>query len=560
MRTRLLCAVLPGLLCHGPLAAADAAADLKLPPVELPKDRISALSRMQIKSFRFTGNTVFSDETLLAQIKGYQRSISAEELQEVRNILTRYYIEAGYINSGALIPDQEIQDQQVLIQIVEGHLTQINLQNQDSLRLRESYLTRRLAFDDTQPLNTNTLQERLQILQQNPLIRRFNAELGPGIQAGEAVLNLEITEERPYEFGLTVNNHRSPSVGSLALEGEARHRNLTGWGDSLYVRTGLTEGINEYSLEYILPITRHDTTLELSAERSDSNVISTPFNELDITSQAETYALRLRHPFLKSYQNLNYRVFDMGLGLEKRRSETGLLGLPFDFSPGVQEGVSKITALRFSQNWLDRSRNRVVAVASTFGFGIDALDATINDGFNAQTGAPTVEPDSRFTLWLGQFRWIERLPTVLDSQLWLRADFQYSRDPLLPLEKFVIGGASSVRGYRENQLTRDKGMVLSLEWQVPLPGVQLRIPKLSTQEGDGAVFLAPFIDYGWGKNHDVATPTPTHIASVGLGVIWAINRQLRTELYWGHPLRQLEKPEDYDWQDDGLHFSLQAHF
>ncbi len=550
-------------------AAAETQGSSHLPPlpaIHLPQDRISAMSEIQVNSFAFNGNQVFSNEELLAALnkeKMYTgRKISAEELQEVRNILSQFYIDKGFINSGAIIPDQKPSaDNIIQVEIIEGHLKQINLLNKNEMRLKEHYIKSRLEFSEGEALNTNDLQERLQILQQNPLVKRFNAELGPGIRAGEAILNLKIVEDDPpYEVHLGVNNHRSPSVGSIRAELSARHRNLTGWGDSLYARMGLTKGLTDYSLSYTVPITRKDTTIEFKADQSDSEVIAEPFNQLDITSSAETYGVTLRHPFYTAYtEDFHYRQFDMGLGLEKRRSETKLLGELFPFPP-VVDGINKITALRFSQNWLDRSSNRVIAFASTFGIGIDGLNSTIHDGINNELPSQSaIEPDSEFVTWLGQFRWIQRLPltwgdTKKDTQLWLRADMQFTNDALLPLEKFAIGGVSTVRGYRENQLTRDKGGVISLEWQIPV--AQWRIPKLS-KENEGEVLMAPFIDYGWGDNNDIETSGTNELASIGLGIIWNASQHLSTRLFWGYRLKDVNKPEDSDLQDDGIHFSLE---
>ncbi len=536
-------------------------ADLSpLPAIDLPQDRISAISRLYVQDFALEGNKIFSDAELRDLIKDFVgREITAEELQEVRTILSKHYIDQGYINSGAIIPDQAIQTTQIItLRIIEGRLKDINLLNAHDIQLKENYIKQRLKLSETEALNTDILQERLQILQQNPLIKRFHAELGPGIQAGEAVLNLAIAENRPYDINFSLNNHRSPSVGSIRGEISAHHRNLTGWGDSLYGRLGLTQGLLDYNLNYKIPISRYDSTLELKAEHSDSEVVAEPFSQLDITSKASTYGLTVRHPFYKAYsKDFHYRVLDMGLGLEKRRSDTQLLGQPFAFPP-VVDPVNKVTALRLSQNWLDRSRDQVIAFASTFGFGIDALGATIHDGIHQETGAAAVEPDSDFIVWLGQFRWINRLPLPwdkeTDSQLWLRADLQYSNDPLLPLEKFAMGGHSTVRGYRENQLTRDTGAVLSLEWQIPV--AQWQIPKLS-KENEGQVLLAPFIDYGWGDNNDLEAPKPNYLASLGLGVIWNASQQARAQLYWGYRLKKVEKPEESDLQDHGIHFSLE---
>lgn len=517
-----------------------------------PQPILSGLARVNVQKFVITGNTVIPSEELQSIVASYEgREISAEELHEARYKLTQYYVEQGYINSGAVIPDQEVKDGQIEIRIIEGKLTDIQVQGDP--HLRKSYISGRVYGSEGEVLNTKKLQERLQILQQNALVQRFNAELGPGLEPGQAVLDLSITEERPWELALLVNNHRSPSVGSTRAELRATHNNLTGWGDRLFGRIGLTEGLEDYSLSYTLPINRHDTRLVFYAEKSDSEVISSTFSALNITSNAETYSIGIQHPFYKAYtEDYRYRSFEMGLSFDVRKSTTYLLGQPFSFSAGIQNGESKLSVLRFSQNYLERSRTRVIALSSNINVGLDLLNATINDGLD-DSGNATTEPDGRFVSWLGQFRWIERFPNTWNSQLWFRADAQYTADPLLPLEKFALGGFATVRGYRENMLTRDKALVLSLEWQIPV--AQWRIPGLS-EESEGTFLIAPFADFGIGSNNGLASSGPRHISSVGLGLLWRPSRYIEMDLYWAKALVTPLPETDHDLQDDGIHFAL----
>ncbi|WP_177428496.1 ShlB/FhaC/HecB family hemolysin secretion/activation protein [Candidatus Venteria ishoeyi] len=547
------------------VSAAPPQTPLPLPPISLPENQLSAMAEIYVKHFELSGNKTVKTETLLDLIKTFSnRKISAEELQEVRNILTHYYVDNGYINSGVVIPDQEINETEKIIRlnIIEGRLVKINLQKAEAAKLQPDYIKQRLSYGENEILNVNTLQERLQILQQNPLISRFNAELGPGIYPGEAILNLEIKEARAWNLGFSANNHRSPSIGGFRGELFGHHRNLLGFGDHLSGRVGLTKGLNDYAIDYNIPLNRYDTQLELHAERSDSKIVSEPFSQLDITSDAEVYKVGLRHPFYRTYsKDFHYRVFDMGLALNVSRSETRLLDELFGFPP-VIDGINKITALHFSQNWLDRSRNRVIAFSSNFRFGLSALNSTVHEGIDPGTGQEFNAPDSKFALWLGQFRWIERLPLPWDkkrnSQLLLRADLQYSDDDLLPLEKFAMGGANTVRGYRENLLTRDKGIVLSLEWQIPV--YTWTVPMLGAKANEGDIFITPFIDYGWVKNNFFEIPGKNSLSSIGLGVLWKTSAYMDAAVYWGHALQDMPAPEDKDIQDDGIHFALNLYY
>lgn len=505
-----------------------------LPPPR-KEERLGAQFKVFVRKFRFIGNTVFSEQALSRITAPYEnREIISEELQEVRHKLSLYYVNKGYLNSGVVIPDQEVKEGIIRLQIIEGKLSDIEVSG--NTWLRSGYIAKRLALGAGSPLNIYKLQERLLILRQNPLIERINAELGPGVTVGKGILKVKVAEQRPYTLTLAFNNYRSPSIGSKQGEVVAAHSNLTGWGDRLWARYGLTEGVDEVAATYAIPLNAYDTTLGLRFDRSSALVIEEPFSELDITSETETYGVALSQPFYLS----PYQTFSIGLALERRHSETFLLGIPFSFSPGVRNGKSDVTVVRFSQEWLSRSLTQLIAARSIFSVGIDALDATVNPS----------PPDGKFFTWLGQFQWVRRLPHR-DSEVLFRSDVQLAGETLLPIEKFPIGGANSVRGYRENQLVRDNGWVSSLEFRVPV--FRLPLPWLSERPEEGLVQLVPFADFGWSWNTGSSTPEPEIIYSVGLGIRWDPTRRIHGQLYWGKALKDVDNP-DTDLQDEGIHF------
>ena len=118
--------------------------------------------------------------------------------------------------------------------------------------------------------------------------------------------------------------------------------------------------------------------------------------------------------------------------------------------------------------------------------------------------------------------------------------------PLLSLEQFSIGGANSVRGYRENQLVRDQGVTSSLE---------LRLPVLMNKLGQPVVQFAPFADFGGGWNNAGPTARPRTVASAGLGLLLTPNKHISAQLYWGYPFTEIDRPRN-DPQDSGFHFSV----
>lgn len=516
---------------------------LTLPPaIRQPDDseRLSARFRVFVRKFKLTGNTVFADEELAKITKAYEgRVITSEELQEVRRKLTLLYVNAGYVNSGAVIPDQKVEKDIIHIQIIEGQLTKIEVEN--NKWLSSKYVKKRLALGAQPVLNTNQLRQHLQLLQQNPMVKQLHTELAPGIKPGEGILEVRVKEEPPFESGLIFANDCSPSVGAERGRIYLAHHSLTGWSDTLGVQYGLTEGEDEFSVFYTRPLNAYDTTLRLEYDKTDCAMIEEPFDDLDIQSDLETYSISLTHPFYRTPQ----RIFSMGVALDLRHSRTYLLGRPFSFSPGVQDGESDVTVFRFSQEWMDRSFDQVIAIRSTFSIGIDAMGATSGE-----------EPDGQYLAWLGQFQWARRFSNRGDQVLF-RTDLQLAEDSLLPMERISVGGARTVRGYRENQLVRDNALVTSLEFRIPV--FRLPIPGISRGFEEGMVQVAPFADFGWAWNSDLPTPDPDTISSVGLGVRWDPSPRIHCEIYWGLPLRDFDNPDE-NLQDSGIHFLVSWHF
>jgi hemolysin activation/secretion protein len=518
-----------------PAEAAPIAAPHEAPPPAIA--RPGAGPQVFIRQIRLTGNTVFTDAQLAEVTRPYtNRYLTSEDLEAVRQALTVFYVRHGYLNSGAVIPDQKVKDGVVELRIVEGRLTQIAVSGNE--RLSTDYLTDRLALGAGPPFNVNDLQDRIQILLQGPFVERINAQIEPGDQPGEARLRAAVAETAPYRLSVGADTDLSPSLGEA--RGVLRGQLLSpfGLGDILSAEVALAEGLQDYTFDYAIPLTARDLTLDLYYEGTSSDVVQDPLNALDIQGDTWTAAFRLSQPVYRTSRD----QLTLAAGLDVRESKTSLLGRGFPFSEGVEpDGTSRVTVLRFIQEWLSRGADQVLAARSTFSLGIDAFDATINDG-----GVP----DGRFFAWLGQFQWARRLGET-ENQLVFRLQGQLTADPLLPLEQFAVGGLWSVRGYPTNALVRDQGFATSLE---------LRIPVLHREDGAPLLQIVPFVDAGgaWYKDRG-DTPEPTTIASAGLGLRFDPHKRIHAEVYWGKAFQKddLDRPDD-SIQDSGWSFLLNA--
>jgi hemolysin activation/secretion protein len=522
-------------------------APLELPPIppvaEEDRGRLSLGRGVFVKEFRVEGSTVFTADELTRVVAPYAgRAITSEELLHARDAVTQHYIEAGYLTSGATIPDQSVEDGVVRIRVVEGVLAEVEVEG--TRRFRPHYFRSRLERAGRAPVNVVQLEEQLQRFQRDPLVERVHATLLPGQRRGEAKLRLVVEEARPYALSLGFANDEPPGIGSLAGHIGGSYANLLGHSDELAADFAVTAGLRDIDVRYRLPVSRFDTRLELRYRYSQSDVVEDPFAGLDIFSRSTTYGVGLNHP---AYRSPSQELW-IGITAEYRESETFLGNDSICFQgsyvvpeaePGEGGGVGcepMVAVARLFQDWSWRTASDVIAARSTLSLGYQALRPSSDEN----------SADSRLVSWLGQVQWAHRFPErLLGTQLLARLDTQLAADPLLSIEKFSVGGVRTVRGYRENQLVRDNGLVASLE---------LRVPLLRDPLGRPLVQLAPFADFGraWDERGELPARS---IASLGLGLRVFPWDWLRGEFYWGARLKKLEKLGS-DLQDHGFHFNL----
>ncbi len=498
------------------------------PPPELPGDTFNTIF---VRQFEIVGSTVFSSRELTQLLKDYTgRNLSFAELFQARSVITNFYIKRGYITSAAIIPPQTLENGIVKIQIIEGSLEGIKINGRR--RLRPDYVRSRIMEATTTPVNVNRLLEGLRLLQLDPLIANISADLQAGTSPGKNLLQVNILEAKTLSITPSIDNGRSPSVGSFRRQVELNQANLLGFGDQLRVGYTNTDGSNEVDVSYTIPLNPRNGTLRLGYGNINSNVIEPPFDKLDIEADSSYYELSYRQPLFQRSRE----EFAVGLTLSQQQSQTKL-GIDniggYPLSPGAdEEGRTRVSALRFFQDWVKRDERQVFAARSQFSFGLGLFDATINN--NA--------PDSRFFSWRGQAQWTRLL--AADTLLIVRGNIQVADRALVPLEQFGIGGQQTVRGYRQDALLTDNGILFSTEFRLPI----------FKANHNGVLQVAPFIDIGTGWNNGKSNLVQNTLVGAGLGLLWQ-QGNLSARIDYGLPLISIDA-DKRTLQDNGIYFSI----
>ncbi|MGJ5628360.1 ShlB/FhaC/HecB family hemolysin secretion/activation protein [Nostoc sp. CALU 1950] len=508
-----------------------------LPSPQLPNQPIweqgDPNTRFRVDRIEVLGSTVFKAEQFTAITDPFVgRELTFAELLQVRDAITKLYTDNGYVTTGALITPQTVEAGVIKIQVIEGTVQEIKIIG--NRRLHSQYIRDRIQLGTGKPLNIPRLLEKLQLLRLDPRIQNLSAELQTGLQLGTNVLQVEVEEAETFKLTANLDNGRSPSVGSFRRGVDLQEANLLGLGDTLSVGYANTDGSNTINVNYALPINARNGTVSFGFSQGWNRVIEKPFNVLDIQSNSRSYELGYRQPLLqKTTQELA-----IGLSFSRQESQTELgidnIG-PFKLSPGADaNGKTNISALRFFQEYTQRSNQYVFAARSQLSFGVDWFDANVSDN----------EPDSRFFAWRGQAQWVRQLAP--DTLFLARGDFQFAANSLVPLEQFGLGGQLSVRGYRQDALLTDNGLLLSAEFRVPI----VRAKKIG-----GVLQLTPFIEVGKGWNVKGENPSPSTLLSTGFGLLWKQGDDFLARLDWGIPLISVDG-EKRSLQENGLYFSV----
>jgi len=527
----------PGAASEAGASAATGRIDNALPPLAgpLPGAALEQVDRIHVQRVVLDGNTVLPAgpvHDLLAEFSN--RVASMEEIHDLAYKLTELYVRNGYVNSGVIVPDQRVDDGVVRLFAVEGQVTRVDIAG--NRNLRTGYIDKRIRRGIGQPVNTGELQQALTTLRLDPRIARINASLLPGASPGESILRVDVAEATGYWVNTAFDNYRSPSVDENRVSISAGNNNFTGNGDVLAIDFGVTDGLDDWSASYSYPLTAADLRIAGYYASTDSQIVEQPFDLIDIQSRSETAGVALSRPFRG---NAN-RVLTATAGFENRRADNSLLGMPFSFTPGEQDGYSEVSVAYLTAQWLLPAPRRMVALQLSARFGVDVLAPTINAS----------GPDSTFSSLRAQFQYARAFEWH-HSQLVFRSAAQFASNSLLALEKFAVGGHTTVRGYRENQLVRDNGLVASIEWQIPL---------LVDDDGNPThdLQVAPFLDYGiaWDAGSRLPTTERSSLASVGLGLHWRPTPNWLIRADYGYALDDVTTPTE-SLQDKGLQFRVE---
>ena len=477
--------------------------------------------------------------------------------------INRAFLTAGFVNSGVLVSGAgDAAPGRLQLRLIYGRLVasegavepvRVEWGSSGASGLSANYVQAQFPSARRQPLNALELERDFRLLSEDPRIRSVNAALVPGARPGEASLQLVVRPAERVDVYTGAANDRSPSVGGERIFIGGIVRNLLASGDTLSADGGLTRGVKDAQISYETPFMSPSYLLSLRAGFNNAAVIDQQLLPLDIEARDRNLEVGLSHRVMRRPlmtgsvlgEWSSSEALNAGLSLFYRKQRSFLLGEPFSFSPGAVNGRTEYKAARLIADYVRRNVDYVVALSVTGTVGLGGTQSDI---------ASVPNPKDNFVAALAQLNVAKRIGAGLELRG--RLTGQYSGGTLYSGERLSIGGAGSVRGYRESLYLVDRGIVGSVELAYSF--------SLSGRNGRagadiGAFTASIFTDAAAFKNAAAPQPDRTTISSVGVSLAWTPSSALSAIASWGHALSDVELGGNRNLQDRGFHFRVMAH-
>lgn len=425
------------------------------PPAQIktaPKDNIKNESapRFDIRGYKIKGNTLLELDELRSSIKPFTgKDKSFTDVQHALESLERSYQKLGFGMVQVYLPEQELDKGVILFQVVEPKVNTLTVQGANFYSLKniqQSIVS--LKKGDTP--NTKEIAENLSLINENPA-KKTTVQFIASDEEGKLNAIINVQDKEPSAFSFTFDNTGTESTGLYRLGVGYQNANFTGNDDVLnfqYTTSDKSNALSAYSLGYHLPFYNRNASFDIFGGYSqvDSGIIQ---NLYKVSGKGIIMGMRYNQ-VLSKRNNYTHRL---NYGLDYRKYDTDAIQLSGGDSLVPDIEVHPIS-LTYSGQW--------VSPGSATGFNIqfhhnaftksqDAVEFS-----NSRTGAKANYSVFRYG--------VEHAQSFAKTwQMRLALTGQQTKDALISGEQFGIGGATSVRGYSEREVSNDKGVQATAE-------------------------------------------------------------------------------------------------
>lgn len=532
--------LMAALLASGSLSAL-AADQVSTPSNGSQTDQAGAPAKFDLLELRVKGNTLLDKKQLertVYRFLGPDKSIDNVEL--ARAALESLYQANGFQTVSVDIPEQDVKNGVVYLQVVEGKVSKLRVKDSRYFALGKIKAAVPELAEGNVPNMPKMQQQLAELAGQSP-DRQIQPILRAGETPGTLEVDLKVKDEMPLHGRVELNGRNTSTTSRLRLVSSLRYDNL--WqafhSASLMYQVSPENNaeVDVWAGTYALPLFDSPTRLAFYAVSSSSNAQIASAGALSVIGIGNIYGARLVHPFkaLPDY----YHSGTLGVDYKDFKEDLNLIGAdaiktPISYTPfmaqysGTLNGDGRQTSFELGAHWSFR------------GLGNSQAEFE-NKRYLAK---------ANYMYLTGDLKHQQDLPWGMS----LVGHFagQAADTPLISNEQFSLGGAQSVRGYFETQALADDAVFGSLELHSPHLG-------LADWEAVDELKLLAFLDAGkgWVKNPLKGNAKGNFLSSAGVGLRFQVWKHLSGAFDVGIPFSGLAPVSS---GDPRVHFNIATDF
>lgn len=431
------------------------------------------------------------------------RCLAASDLEAILALLTKSFIDRGFITTRAYLPAQDLRSGKLEITVVEGRIERYEIEGG-----RKGAIWPRGAFPGN-PGDALNLRDLEQGIDQINALASNNArlDLRPGSQPGQTVVAVQNASTFPAHIYGSYDNLGTAATGRNAASATVTLDSLLGLNElfaltrrqSVFPMSGGHKS-DSTGVHAQLPYGYSTFTLDYS-QSNYTNTLSLPSGmTLKATGKTDTWSIGAERVM---FRNQSSRVA-MSARLTTQDSKNWLGG---EF---LQVSSRRLTFLDVGVNAFTQAYGGIFNGRLAMVQGLSLLGA-LHDPSDLPSDLPHAQ-FNKFTLDLGYNRRFDVAGTGLTFSTQFSG--QAANDTLYGTQQILIGGPSSVRGFQNYTLAGDNGYYvrneLGLPWQV-------------SNDTVGTLAGRVYAGFDWGNVTNRAAGVPSGSlagAALGVGLAW----------------------------------------
>lgn len=478
--------------------------------------------KFSVERFDVKGNTLLPQvaiENAVQPFLGKEREYG--DLQRALEAIELLYRTAGYSAVLVHIPEQELSDGVVRIDVTEARLKMIEVLENEHF---SSENIRRSLPDLKEGISPNAaaISANVQLANENPA-KVVDVTLRAGDEETDVDATVKVTDSRPWKVMLTSDNTGNDQTGNWRLGVGLQHANLFD-RDHVATFNYMTapekyKSVEIMSASYRVPLYSLGHSIDFIVAKSDVDAGSTTTvaGPLNFAGKGDIFGMRYNWLLARRGVYTHRVVLGWDYKAFKNSCTLGAFGPAGCGSAGV--------------NITDRPVS--ITYAAQYAPGRYAADYSVSymrnipgggggksNDFAAARPSPLLLGGASGSF--GALRLNGSYTRLLkdDFQFRMAVAGQYTNDPLISAEQFGVAGSTTVRGFMEREVARDVGYYVNTEVYSPNFADKLGVGLPGTLRG------LLFYDFGWARNNQLPGELSQRasVGSIGGGLRWNVEK------------------------------------